>query len=117
MNAAIYRDNVKFTYTGAGSSQSYTTLSAGSEDTKDTMYQNSPLKINIRDDYKQYFNTAPSFQKRYDSVRIIPPAKMAVSITAASQKESDSSNGKKENYNGKPMTIGDYSTMRGYKLH
>jgi hypothetical protein len=111
----LYRDVTKFTYTGAGASQSYTTLASSSDDTKDTLYEQSPIPIVIRPEYQSYFNPNTTFQRRLDSVRIVSPAKFQVNLTATQPKEVALVKGV-EGY-ASPTVIGDYATMRGYKLH
>lgn len=111
----IYRDVTKFTYTGVGASQSYTTLASTSNDTKDTLYDQSPFPINIKSEYQTYYNPNSSFQRRLDSVRIVPPAKFQVNLTATQPKEVTIVKGF-EGY-AAPLTIGDYATIRGYKIH
>jgi hypothetical protein len=111
----LYRDVTKFTYTGAGASQSYTTLTPTSNDTKDTLYEQSPIPIVIKPEFQSYYNPNTSFQRRYDSVRIVSPAKFQVNLTASQPKEVAIVKGN-EGY-AAPTVIGDYATMRGYKLH
>jgi hypothetical protein len=114
MSTPLHKDFTRFTNTNAGVSRLYSTLHPQTDDNKDTLYTQSPIPIVIKPDYSQFYNPTPQFQLRTDSVRIVSPGKLQVNLTGQNPKDVTYMN--KEGYSA-PSSNGDYSTVRGMKLH